>query len=103
MEYKAGFQGKDAMRAKAEKLMGKVASASLKEKMPSSAVGKEKPRPYAAGGLVKGAKNPNAEMSLASRDKAPMKKGGCVKMAAGGVGKIRHDQATPAGKPIKKR
>jgi len=77
MEYKAGFQGKDAMRAKAEKLMGKVASASLKEKMPSSAVDKEKPRPYKAGG--------------------------CVKMAAGGAGKIRKDVMTPEGKPIKKR
>ncbi len=74
-DYKSGYVGKDAMRSKAEKAMGDVQKESLKVKMPTSAVDKEKMRPF--------------------------KKGGCVtKMAAGGAGKVRKKVATPAGKPI---
>jgi hypothetical protein len=129
MGYKAGYEGQDSMREKAAKMMGMVEKGSLKPKMSKSAVGAEKPRPYKEGGSVqksppyKGAgksvgvsKGPNAEMSLASRDKAPMrgepskgpkatakntppyKAGGAVKKkASGGCMK-----ATSAVAPVKK-
>ena len=86
MVYKAGFDGKDSMREKAAKMMGMVKETSLKPKMSKSAVGAEKPRPYKTGGSVqksppyKGtgssvgvSKGPNAELSIASRDRAPMR------------------------------
>jgi len=76
MKNQSGYVGKDKMRSNAEKIMGEMGKTSLEVKMPTSAVDKEKMRPF--------------------------KKGGCVKKyAAGGAGKVRKGVMTPAGKPIK--
>lgn len=119
-EYKAGFAGADSMRAKAEKMLKGMMDVSLKQKPSKSAVANEKPRPYKAGGSVKKAvggrasvdTGSNAELSIASRDKAPMrgagrgtggvgamKKGGCVKKAMGGLAK--KEASIEGMKPVK--
>lgn len=73
---KPGYQGKsDAMRDKAEKMLG--GSGNAPDVIYSkSCAEKEKMRPYKGGGSVKS----------------------CHKYAAGGVAKIRHGQSTPSGK-----
>lgn len=71
MSYKAGFDGPDAMRSKAEKMFKKTLNEGLSSKPSKSAVSKEKPRPYKKGGSVS---DPNAELSRESRDHYPMPK-----------------------------
>lgn len=70
---KPGYAGKDAMREKAEKAIG-----SEGNKLDEHNRFKKVRANYAKGGAVKG----------------------CMKMAAGGVAKIRHMEATASGKPI---
>lgn len=56
--------------------------------------------PMKAGGAVKGATTMKMDKKRpVAPSGAPMKKGGRACMAAGGVAKIRHNQATKAGKP----
>lgn len=113
---KAGYQGKhDAMRAKAEKLLDHPGHAK-DVYYSKSCADKEKMRPYKEGGRVKAHKEHEMkERSLKEHEKKeskshkkgePLKKdGGYIqKFAAGGVGKIRHGEATAAGmlKKIKK-
>lgn len=82
---RAGFQGKhDSMRALADKLMGHLGEAK-DVYMSASAADKEKIRPFKKGGYVK--KSTKSESS-------------CKKFAAGGVAKIRHNQATKSGAPL---
>jgi hypothetical protein len=79
---KAGYQGKhDAMRAKAEKLLDHPGHAK-DVYYSSSCADKSKMRTYKEGGTVK---------------KEEKKKECLQKFAAGGVGKIRHGEATAAG------
>lgn len=92
---KAGYQGKhDSMRAKAEKLLDHPGHAKDVYYSKSCAE-KEKIRPFKEGG------------SVMKEEKMEMKKGGSMKkdkdccpkkFAAGGVAKIRHEQATADGK-----
>lgn len=95
---KPGYAGYDAMREKAEKALGTETN-SL-----------DKHRKFAKGGSVKMKGSSQAPLAIQKRMVSlGMKKGGKVKpcatvkmkMAAGGVAKIRHKEATPSGMPMK--
>lgn len=79
---KAGYQGKhDSMRAKAEKLLDHPGHAK-DVYYSKSCADKERMRPFKEGGHVKKHKD-------------------CQKFAAGGVAKIRHEEANADGTPKK--
>lgn len=88
-KYKAGYVGSDSMRTKAENLLKHEFDTTPMERPSSfSSPDKSKMRLFKKGGAVRG---------------------GCHKgekhegFAAGGVAKIRHGVATPAGLPILKK
>jgi hypothetical protein len=104
---KAGYQGKDAMRSKAEKMF--------------KSEGKEKTKAFKKGGSVKKAsggsvyeremigekassKRPHINYESDMKGEKPTRKafakGGEVKLAIGGSGKIRHNEMTKKGAPI---
>lgn len=103
---KAGYQGKrDAMRAKAEKLLNHPGHAK-DVYYSKSCADKEEIRPYKTGGHVKKHKEHEAMESKKYEEMEHKKKGGsakgdCQKFAMGGVAKIRHEEATPQGLPKK--
>jgi len=97
---KDGYQGKhDSMRAKAEKLLDHPGSAK-DVYYSKSCADKSRMRPYKEGGSVR-----------AEEKVEHYKKGGSIKkdkdcgcpqkFAAGGVAKIRHEEATADGMPRK--
>lgn len=93
---KAGYQGKhDAMRAKAEKLLDHPGHAK-DVYYSKSCADKEQIRPYKEGGIVR--KEMKRDMK-----KEEKKKDCPQKFAAGGVGKIRHGEATTDGKLKKQK
>lgn len=105
---KAGYQGKrDAMRAKAEKLLNHPGYAK-DVYYSKSCADKEEIRPYKTGGHVKKYKE-HEEMESKKYEKMEHRKSGgqmkkdkdCQKFAMGGVAKIRHEEATPQGLPKK--
>lgn len=111
---KAGYQGKpDAMRDMAEKLMDHPGHAK-DVYYSKSCADKETMRPFKEGGHLKTLKHHDKEccddksIKYSKGEKTMMKeykKGGCAtskpkKMAAGGIGKVRHDQATMDGKQL---
>lgn len=105
---KAGYQGKrDAMRAKAEKLLNHPGYAK-DVYYSKSCADKEEIRPYKTGGHVKKHKE-HEEMESKKYEKMEHRKSGgqmkkdkdCQKFAMGGVAKIRHEEATPQGLPKK--
>lgn len=112
---KSGYMGEDSMRNKAEKMLGVH---EIKEPSGSfSSTDHDKMRLFKKGGHVK----KTTEMRKAMKGRASskthtpplniesqvqmkkMKDGGKACYAMGGVGKIRHNQATAAGKPITKK
>lgn len=93
---RAGFQGKhDSMRALADKLMNHPGEAK-DVYMSASAADKEKMRPFKKGGHVKKEEYGHGG-HIKKSDKS---KSSCKKFAAGGVAKIRHNQATKSGTPL---
>jgi hypothetical protein len=89
---KAGYQGKDAMRANAEKAFGSsLKGATTPAKMSMSAADKIPPRPYKKGGSVKkcnmgGAMGAQALPQDPSKKQMGFKKGGkAVKKNVGGA------------------
>lgn len=104
---KAGYQGKDEMRMRAEKAFGnslKSVTEPTKKSKSHMTLENDKARLYKKGGSVKKC----AMGGFQEKGGDPhfrmdgMKKGGKVKkMAMGGVGKIRHKEATKSGMPIK--
>lgn len=105
---KAGYQGKrDAMRAKAEKLLNHPGHAE-DVYYSKSCADKEKIRPYKKGGHIKKHKEHEEMESKKYEEMEHYKSGGstkkskaCQKFAMGGVAKIRHEEATPQGLPKK--
>lgn len=105
---KAGYQGKrDAMRAKAEKLLNHPGHAK-DVYYSKSCADKEEIRPYKTGGHVKKHKEHEAMESKKYEEMEHRKNGGqikkdktCQKFAMGGVAKIRHEEATLQGLPKK--
>lgn len=112
---KSGYQGADSMRAKAEKMLG---THEIKEPKGSfSSTDHDKMRLFKKGGHVKKTSEMRKTMKNRTKSKVHtpplniesqsamrnMRKGGKMCYAMGGVGKIRHNQATPAGKPITKK
>jgi len=86
---KAGYQGKyDSMRAMAERLLKPVASGP-EVIFSASAADKDKMRLYKTGGVV------DSKKEMTKKEKAPLK------LALGGVAKIRHKEANKKGQPIK--
>lgn len=76
--YKAGYGGKDPMRAKAERLFGEKEMQEAKSyKLPESRTPASKParRPFAKGGRIK----------KAGGGAIPMSNGGAIPMATGGL------------------
>jgi hypothetical protein len=111
---KSGYMGEDSMRAKAERMLGVH---EIKEPKGSfSSTEHEKMRLFKKGGHVK--KTTEMRKAMKGRSKSPhtpplniesamemkkMSKGGKMCYAMGGVGKIRHKEATASGMPIKKK
>jgi hypothetical protein len=118
LKYFAGYVKKDAMREKAQKLLGgELAKTSMEVPASRSEPAKTPMRLYKAGGHVHPLTKEQTDMHLPRKETPKvigmhetdkMKKGGhakkhCQKFAAGGAAKIRHKQATAAGKPILKK
>ncbi len=95
MKWEPGFSGKDSMRSKAESMFRDDIKAANKYEQPRSAssIGREKARPYAAGGHVKhhGMPKSQTDMKLPHREKTPKLKiqsfQAAEKMAHGGHSK----------------
>lgn len=95
MKWEPGFSGKDSMRSKAESMFRDDIKAANKYEQPRSAssIGREKARPYAAGGHVKhhGMPKTQTDMKLPHREKTPKLKiqsfQAAEKMAHGGHSK----------------
>ena len=91
---KAGYVGHDAMRAKAEKMLG-----SYKESAKTYSENKTA-RPYAGGSTPAKEAHERKELKEARGEHKGEHKHKVQKFALGGVGKIRHEEANSKGMPL---
>jgi len=115
---KSGYMGQDSMRDKAKSMLGKeMSDTTMSAPKSFGAADNEKMRVYKKGGHVKHTSDMRRAVKGRSKMETPklniesMKEAECMgkprsklaKYAMGGVGKIRHKEATPSGMPIKKK